>query len=94
MLEPTGVPISALIGKVSEQEIADKAQRILPREHRRPVPEDVRARTFLAERMREGLSALWGTDLRALPYADAGLSGAVATAGDSDTSPLASGIIV
>jgi len=70
MLEPTGVPISALIGKVSEQEIADKAQRILPREHRRPVPEDVRARTFLAERMREGLSALWGADLTALSDAE------------------------
>lgn len=63
MLEAVGVPITALAGKVSEQQIADRAQHALPREFWREVPEDVRARTFLAERYREGLSATWGTDL-------------------------------
>ncbi len=70
ILEPTGVPISALIGKVSEQEIAEKAQRVLPRAYQRPVPDDVRARTFLGERMREGLSELWGVDLHGLSDAE------------------------
>ena len=70
MLEATGVPISALQGKVSEREIAEKAQRVLPAAYRQPVPEDVRARTFLAERMREGLSALWGVDLSSLSEAE------------------------
>ncbi|MGF1598979.1 MAG: aromatic ring-hydroxylating dioxygenase subunit alpha [Acidimicrobiales bacterium] len=70
MLEATGVPISALVGKVSDEEIAARAQRVLPREFQRPVPDGVRARTFLAERMREGLSALWGVDLSALSEAE------------------------
>jgi len=70
MLEATGVPISALQGKVSEREIAEKAQRVLPRAHQRPVPDDVRARTFLAERLREGLSELWGTDLSGMSDAE------------------------
>lgn len=70
MLEATGIPIGALAGKVSEREIAEKAQRILPKEHQRPVPDDVRARTFLGERLREGLSAQWGVDLSALSEAE------------------------
>ncbi len=70
MLEATGVPISALIGKVSDREIAEKAQRVLPRRYQQPVPDDVRARTFLAERMREGLSELWAVDLSGLSEAE------------------------
>ncbi|MGD9751911.1 MAG: aromatic ring-hydroxylating dioxygenase subunit alpha [Acidimicrobiia bacterium] len=70
MLEATGLPITALQGKVSEREIAEKAQRVLPKRFQRPVPDDVRARPFLAERMREGLSELWGVDLAELSDAE------------------------
>ncbi len=70
MLEATGVPIGSLIGKISEREIAEKAQRVLPREFRRAVPENVQARHFLADRLRDGLGSMWGVDLSALSEAE------------------------
>jgi hypothetical protein len=70
MLEAVGQPISALIGKLSEQEIAERAQRALPREFWREVPADVRARDHLSERYREALSTMWGVDLSTASVAE------------------------
>jgi phenylpropionate dioxygenase-like ring-hydroxylating dioxygenase large terminal subunit len=70
VLEAIGVPISVLVGKVTDAQVADRAQHALPREFWRDVPEDVRARTFLAERHREALSAMWGVDLSAASEAE------------------------
>ena len=64
------MPISALIGKVTEQQIAEKAQQALPREFWREVPPDARARDFLGDRYREALSAMWGVDLSAASEAE------------------------
>jgi phenylpropionate dioxygenase-like ring-hydroxylating dioxygenase large terminal subunit len=70
MLEAVGLPITALLGKVTEQEIAERAQHALPQEFWREVPEDVTARAFLAERYRAALSAMWGVDLSSSSYAE------------------------
>ncbi|MEA3214165.1 MAG: hypothetical protein QOJ19_321 [Acidimicrobiia bacterium] len=70
MLEAIGQPVSALIGRVTEQQIAERAQHALPREFWRDVPNDVRARDVLGERYREALSAMWGVDLSSASYAE------------------------
>lgn len=69
-LEAVGVPVHALIGKVSNVEIAERGQRVVPAEFRRQVPPDVEPRAFLAERMRDALSAQWQVDLSAATPAE------------------------
>lgn len=63
LVQPLALPATHLIGQVPEGELAGIIQKMLPREDRRPVPDDVVARPWLAERFRESLTRQWRVDL-------------------------------
>ena len=63
LVQAIALPATHLIGQVPQAELAGIIQKMLPKEDRRPVPDDVAARPWLAERFRESLSRRWRTDL-------------------------------
>lgn len=63
LVQALAVPANHLLGQVTETEMADVIQRMLPAEDRRPVPDDVAARPWLGRRFRESLARQWRCDL-------------------------------
>lgn len=63
LLQPIGVPTSALVGRVPAAEIAATVQKMLPAEDREQVPEGVDVRPYLGERFRAAFSKRWRVDL-------------------------------
>ncbi len=63
LVQPLALPATHLIGQVPQGELAAIIQKMLPRQDRQPVPDDVVARPWLAERFRESLGRQWRTDL-------------------------------
>lgn len=63
LMQAVGLPANALLGKVPPTEIARTMQKLLPAEHRRPVPDDVDVRAFLGEVFRHSYSQSWDCDL-------------------------------
>ena len=63
LVQPLALPATHLIGQVEQAELAGIIQKMLPREDRLPVPDDVVARPWLADRFRESLGKQWRTDL-------------------------------
>lgn len=70
LVQPLALPSHHLIGRVSQAELAGVIQRMLPRQDRRDVPEEVDARPWLGERFRESLSRRWRHDLSAASDAE------------------------
>ncbi|MDG2113076.1 MAG: aromatic ring-hydroxylating dioxygenase subunit alpha [Actinomycetota bacterium] len=63
LVQALALPATHLIGQVEQGELAGLIQKMLPKEDRLPVPDDVVARPWLADRFRESLSKRWRTDL-------------------------------
>ena len=63
LLQAVGLPANHLINEVSPREVAATLQKMLPREHQQPVPDDVDARAWLGDRFRFSLSEQWDCDL-------------------------------
>jgi len=70
LMQALAVPASALAGTVAQSEIARTIQKMLPPEHRAEVPDDVDARSFLAERFRSSYAERWRADLSAASHAE------------------------
>ena len=70
LVQALAVPASHLVGKVTQHEMADVIQRMLPRAERREVPDDVEARPWLAEGFRAAFSRQWGCDLSGVSEAE------------------------
>lgn len=56
IIQPIALPAEQLLSRTTESELADMVQRILPREDRQQVPDDVQARGWLAQRFRESFA--------------------------------------
>ena len=63
LVQALAVPATHLVGQVPETEIAATLQKMMPPEDRLAVPDDVQARTWLAERFRQSFSRRWRCDL-------------------------------
>lgn len=70
LVQPLALPATHLIDQVPQAELAAIIQKMLPRDDRRPVPDDVVARPWLADRFRDSLSKQWRTDLSAASEAE------------------------
>ncbi|WP_420435912.1 aromatic ring-hydroxylating oxygenase subunit alpha [Candidatus Poriferisodalis sp.] len=63
IVQAQAVPANDLVGQIGQAEIARSMQRLLPAQDRQEVPDDVDARSWLAERFRESLGRRWRHDL-------------------------------
>ena len=70
LIQALAVPANHLLDQVTQHEMASVIQRMLPRDDRIDVPDEVEARPWLAERFRASLGAQWRTDLSAASEAE------------------------
>ena len=63
LLQAVGLPATHLIGEVPQAEIAATMQKMLPKEDREAVPENVDTRAWLGDRFRASFSKQWRVDL-------------------------------
>ena len=63
IVQAQAVPANDLIGQIDQAEIARSMQRLLPAQDHQEIPDDVDARSWLAERFRESLGRRWRFDL-------------------------------